>query len=83
MRYPFPVLALIVASAIAVVASEPVPLFNGKDLSGWWGRKTKDPQELLDMSGDDLAKLKESSLADIHAHWSVAPGGVLVAGSVV
>ncbi len=75
MRYLISLFALVAAAG---VASEPVPLFNGKDLTGWWGRKTKDPRELLAMNPEQLAKLKEDSQADIHAHWSVAPGGVLV-----
>ncbi|MEM9481777.1 MAG: DUF1080 domain-containing protein [Verrucomicrobiota bacterium] len=64
--------------ATQTFAAEPVALFNGKDLTGWWGRKTKDPREILAMPADELAALKKASLADIQAHWSVAPNGVLV-----
>jgi len=77
-------------------AADPAPpegfqaLFNGKDLSGWYGWSTKDPTELWDMSPEDRAEYKKKSveggLTDakgndpenhINAHWSVE-GGELV-----
>ncbi len=51
-----------------------VPLFNGKDLSGWFGRKTEDPAKLKAMSAEELKAHKESTQEDIHAHWSVVDG---------
>lgn len=49
-------------------------LFNGRDLEGWWGAKTEDPQKWMDL---DRVKFKEkynSSLEDIRRHWSVENG---------
>lgn len=46
-------------------------LFNGKDLTGWWGEKTTDPRSYLSLSPEELKKRQQASLADIQAHWSV------------
>ena len=50
------------------------PLFNSKDLSGWFGRKTEDPAKLMEMTAEELKAHKESTLDDIHAHWTVVDG---------
>lgn len=63
------------------------PLFNGTDLSGWYGWSTRDPQELWDMSPEEQAEYKRKSVeggllkADgqpsdefINAHWRVENG---------
>jgi hypothetical protein len=47
------------------------PLFNGRDLTGWWGEKTTDPRSYLNLGPEDLKKRQQASLADIQAHWSV------------
>ncbi len=60
-------------------------LFNGKDLSGWYGWGTKDPSELWKMSPQELADYKRKSVEGglpvgkagpehVNAHWSVANG---------
>jgi hypothetical protein len=62
-------------------------LFNGKDLSGWYGWGTRDPQELWSMSAEEQAKYKKESVEGglldkngkptaehINAHWSVQDG---------
>ncbi len=49
-------------------------LFNGKNLDGWFGRKTQDPRKLLAMSPDELKKHKEKTRADIRRHWRVEDG---------
>jgi hypothetical protein len=46
-------------------------LFNGRDLSGWWGASTEDPRKYLDMSPEEFAKKRAASLEDIRKHWSV------------
>jgi hypothetical protein len=59
-------------------------LFNGKDLSGWYGWGTQDPNDLWKMSPQEQAAYKKKSveggLTDekghpstdhIHAHWKV------------
>ncbi len=49
-------------------------LFNGHDLSGWWGAATEDPRKYLALSEADLNQKKRDSLADIQKHWSVQSG---------
>ena len=48
-----------------------VALFNGKDLSGWWGYDTKDPRKFQAMSAEEQQAVKEKSLEDINKHWSI------------
>lgn len=52
-------------------------LFNGKDLSGWWGATTEDPRAYLALPPAEFKQKQEASLADIHQHWTVQ-GGELV-----
>lgn len=49
-------------------------LFNGKNLSGWYGWSTKNPEDLWAMSADDQAAYKKKSLEDVNQHWSVQDG---------
>lgn len=62
-------------------------LFNGKDLSGWYGWSTRDPSELWAMSAQEQASYKKQSIegglldkkgqpiADhLNAHWRVENG---------
>ncbi|WP_372805764.1 DUF1080 domain-containing protein [Pontiella sp.] len=64
------------ASALACAAAPLgfVPLFNGKDLSGWWGLGTEDPSKWMALPPEALAEKKAASLADINAHWRVENG---------
>lgn len=48
-----------------------IALFNGTDLSGWWGEETTNPRKYLELSEADLQKRKEASLENIKAHWTV------------
>ncbi len=48
-----------------------VTLFNGKDLSGWWGADTEDPRAWMALEPEKLAEKKQASLADIRQHWSI------------
>ncbi len=50
------------------------PLFNGKDLSGWWGMGTKDPRPLLTMDGDQRKATYAKTIDDIQSHWRVENG---------
>ena len=63
------------------------PLFNGKDLSGWYGWSTQDPSDLWTKSAEEQAKYKKESVEGglldkngkpnnehINAHWSVQNG---------
>lgn len=60
-------------------------LFNGKDLSGWFGWGTRDPRELLAMTPEQLAEYKKQSIEGggpvgkqgpdhVNAHWKVENG---------
>src|SRR5260370_41050176 len=44
-------------------------LFNGKDLSGWWGAETEDPRKYLALSPDAFTTKHDASLDNIRAHW--------------
>ena len=52
-------------------------LFNGTDLSGWWGEKTTDPRKYMAMEADAFAAKKAKSLADIKAHWRAENGDLV------
>jgi hypothetical protein len=58
----------------ALAAATPAgftPLFNGRDLGGWWGLETEDPAKWRALSAEDFAKKKAASIEDIKKHWSV------------
>jgi 3-keto-disaccharide hydrolase len=44
-------------------------LFNGKDLTGWWGADTEDPRKYMALSPEDFKKKHDASLNDIRQHW--------------
>jgi hypothetical protein len=52
-------------------------LYNGKDLSGWWGASTDDPRKYMALTPEEFKKLHDASLNNIAAHWK-ADGEVLV-----
>lgn len=51
-----------------------VALFNGKDLTGWWGAGTEDPRKWMALSPEALQKKRLASLEDIRQHWRVENG---------
>ena len=57
------------------------PLFDGESLAGWWGCGTENPRVWSALPEEELAAKKESSLADIQAHWSVQDGELINDGS--
>lgn len=62
------------ASLIFAQVSPPegfTALFNGKDLTGWWGLSTEDPAKWMALPAADLDAKKKKSIEDINAHWSV------------
>lgn len=92
MKSTSTLLALLALGGIAA-AEENVPppgfkaLFNGKDLSGWYGWGTQDPADLANMSPQELAEYKKKSIEGgltdakgndkgdhINAHWRVENG---------
>ncbi len=81
-------LALLSATALADNNVPPegfTPLFNGNDLSGWYGWGTKDPTELWKMTPEERADYKKKSVEGglpegkagpehVNAHWKVEKG---------
>lgn len=49
-------------------------LFNGTDLSGWFGHGTEDPRTLWKMTPEALESHKEKTREDVRGHWSVENG---------
>jgi hypothetical protein len=56
-----------------------VPLFNGKDFTGWYGWGTRNPQDLWNMTPEEQAAYRKASVEGapdgkgdhILAHWSI------------
>ena len=49
-------------------------LFNGTDLTGWWGASTEDPRKYMALSPEEFQKKHDDSLADIRQHWTAQKG---------
>ena len=49
-------------------------LFNGTDLSGWYGLGHFDPRKLWAMSDQERAAKREADMADVRQHWRVEDG---------
>jgi hypothetical protein len=49
-------------------------LFDGADITGWWGASTEDPRKYLALPADKFQTKHDASLADIRQHWSVQNG---------
>ncbi len=75
MKIPFMLVALML-SVCRGDAPPPgfEPLFNGKDLSGWWGLDTEDPAKWMALPPKELAAKRNASLADIAQHWRAENG---------
>jgi len=50
------------------------PIFNGKDLSGWFGMPHFDPRKLWEMSEADRKAYVEKQKPDFEKHWTVQNG---------
>lgn len=74
-------LALCRAAPAAELPAGSTPLFNGTDLTGWWGLGTEDPAKWKALSADQLAAKKTASLADIRSHWKVENGELVNDGN--
>lgn len=55
-------------------------LFNGRDLSGWWGASTENPRQWSELSSEAFEQKREKSLADVRANWSVQNGELVNGG---
>lgn len=90
---PHHLLTALALATVPALAENNVPpagftaLFNGKDLSGWYGWGTQDPTDLAKMSDAERADYKKKSVEGglkdakgndkgdhINAHWSVQNG---------
>lgn len=84
MKSAFAVALLIAACMATAAPNEPPPgftaLFNGKDLSGWWGLGTEDPRKWMALPAEELRKKREASLEDIRKHWRVENGELINEG---
>jgi hypothetical protein len=72
-----PVLTLFSLATCAVAQTPPpgfTALWNGRDLSGWWGAKTEDPRTYMALPPEEFQKKHDASLADILEHWRVENG---------
>ncbi len=76
-----------IAHAESNQAPSGTALFNGKDLSGWYGWSTRDPSELWAMTAEEKATYKKQSIEGglldkkgksaedhLNAHWRVENG---------
>jgi hypothetical protein len=83
--------APVLATSLLLPAAEPPPgfepLFNGKDLTGWYGWGTQDPADLWNMTPEERAAYKKKSIEGglldakgndkgdhLNAHWTVENG---------
>lgn len=77
--------SVILSTNVYSALNEPPPgfkaLFNGRDLTGWWGAGTEDPRKWMALPSDELKKKKESSLSDIAKHWRVENGELVNDGN--
>jgi hypothetical protein len=71
------IIAILLITAVSLRA-QPVEapngftaIFNGVDLSGWWGLKTEDPMKWMALPSEELEVKRAASLDDIHKHWRV------------
>ena len=72
------------ATSAAAAAPQPdafTPLFNGRDLAGWWGAETENPADYLAASPELLAVKKYASLDNINQHWRVENGELVNDGA--
>jgi hypothetical protein len=91
MRTKYTLLLTTALLATSLSAAEPPPgftaLFNGKDLTGWYGWGTQDPADLWNMPSEERAEYKKKSIEGglldangndkgdyLNAHWSVENG---------
>lgn len=96
MKYSLTFLALGLFSSLIHAADNEPPsgfsaLWNGKDLSGFFGWDTRDPREMLAMKPEELAEYKKQSIQggdlvnkkgeeNLKAHWKVENGELVSDG---
>jgi len=79
--FAYVVCCALVATAIGQEDNKPpegfVALFNGTDLSGWYGLGHFDPRKLSAMSDPERAAKREADMADVREHWRVENGDLV------
>ena len=48
-----------------------ISIFNGRNLEGWWGLGTVNPEKWINLPKNELAQKRNQSLQDIREHWRV------------
>ena len=56
-------------------------IFNGKDLTGWWGATTEDPRTYMALAPEEFKLKHDTSLTDIRQHWRVEDGEMVNDGN--
>ncbi len=77
-------LCLVSARAVSPPADPPagfVALFNGRDLTGWYGLPQIDPAKLAAMSADERAQKRAADAVEFTKHWSVENGELVNDGN--
>lgn len=74
--------ATLVGGAPTFAADKPTeaqltPLFNGKDLTGWYGLTHFDPRKLWELSDADRAAKREADMPEFTKHWTVDNGDLV------
>jgi hypothetical protein len=73
--------ATLVPCITSIAASEPPPgfvaLFNGKDLSGWFGLEHFDPRQLWAMTPEQRSEKRAKNQPDFVKHWRVENGELI------
>ncbi|MEE2781047.1 MAG: DUF1080 domain-containing protein [Planctomycetota bacterium] len=78
--------SLITCSIVAAAGRIPegfLPLFNGKDLSGWRGLGHENPKKLAALDAPSREKKQREDNADLHQHWRVQDGIIINDGQGV
>jgi hypothetical protein len=77
--------AAIVSFSVVEAENNPPPgfsaLFNGKDLTGWFGHAGEDPRPLIGHPAQELEKLWAASMNDVNQHWRVESGELVNDGN--
>lgn len=82
-RLSWAVCALLVCAAANLNAADNVPpegftaIFNGKDLTGWYGLEHFDPRKLWAMTPEEQAAKREANQKEFEAHWTVQNGDLV------
>ena len=83
MKYSSLLTAVVIALLVCVLPSSAsaeesadgfVPIFNGKDLTGWYGLGHFDPRKVDAMNPEQRQELRKKNSEPFKTHWSVEDG---------